>query len=67
VAVTRQRPQSHDFRRTAVRNLIRAGVAERVAMQMVGWRSRQMLDRYHIVSQGDLAEAAKKLDAARNG
>jgi len=32
---------------------------------MVGWKSRQMLDRYHIVSAGDLIEAAKKLDAAR--
>jgi integrase len=55
----------HDFRRTAVRNLLRAGVAERVAMQMVGWKSRQMLDRYHIVSAADLVEAARKLDAAR--
>jgi integrase len=55
----------HDFRRTAVRNLVRAGVAERVAMQMVGWKSRQMLDRYHIVSPADLVEAARKLDAAR--
>ena len=55
----------HDFRRTAVRNLLRAGVPERVAMQMVGWRSRQMLDRYHIVSAADLVEAARKLDAAR--
>jgi integrase len=55
----------HDFRRTAVRNLLRAGVAERVAMQMVGWKSRQMLDRYHIVSAADLIDAAKKLDAAR--
>jgi len=54
----------HDFRRTAVRNLVRAGVPERVAMQMVGWRSRQMLDRYHIVSAADLIEAARKLDAA---
>jgi integrase len=53
----------HDFRRTACRNLIRAGVPEKVAMQMVGWRSRKMLDRYHIVSEGDLREAAKKLDA----
>ncbi len=57
----------HDFRRTAVRNLVRAGVAERVAMQMVGWRSRQMLDRYHIVSAADLVEAARKLDAAWAG
>ena len=55
----------HDFRRTAVRNLLRAGVAERVAMQMVGWKSRQMLDRYHIVNAADLIEAAKKLDASR--
>jgi integrase len=55
----------HDFRRTAVRNLIRAGVPERVAMQLVGWKSRQMLDRYHIVSAADLVDAARKLDAAR--
>jgi integrase len=54
----------HDFRRTAVRNLLRAGVPERVAMQLVGWKSRQMLDRYHIVSAADLVDAARKLDAA---
>lgn len=56
----------HDFRRTAVRNVLRAGVAERVAMQMVGWKSRQMLDRYHIVSATDLIDAAKKLDGIRS-
>ena len=54
----------HDFRQTAVRNLIRACVPERVAMQLVGWKSRQMLDRYHIVSAADLIEAARKLDRA---
>jgi integrase len=56
----------HDFRRTAVRNLVRAGVPERVAMQLVGWRSRQMLDRYHIISTAELVEAARKLDALRS-
>jgi hypothetical protein len=34
-------------------------------MQLVGWRSRQMLDRYHIVSPADLVVAARALDAAR--
>jgi integrase len=56
----------HDFRRTAVRNLVRAGVSERVAMQMVGWKSRQMLDRYHIIGTAELIDAARKLDVARS-
>ncbi len=44
---------------------MRSGVPEKVAMAMVGWKSRQMLDRYNIVSTADLREAARKLDAAR--
>jgi integrase len=52
----------HDMRRSAVRNFDRSGVSSKIATAISGHKTRSVYDRYNIVADRDLSDAAQKMD-----
>jgi hypothetical protein len=52
----------HDLRRSAIRQLVRAGVSEGVCMSISGHLTRRIFDAYNLSSEQDQRDAVLKLD-----
>ena len=55
----------HDLRRSAIRNMVRSGVSEKIAMRISGHRSRSVFDRYNVCDENDLKDAIHKVEQER--
>jgi integrase len=56
----------HDLRRSGVRNLVRVGVQQKVAMTISGHKTAAVFQRYNIVDERDIIEAGRKLNEKQN-
>jgi hypothetical protein len=57
----------HDLRRSAIKNLMKAGVNEKFAMKISGHKTRDVFDRYHIVDTDDVVNAMRRVQISENG
>ncbi|MGB9434768.1 MAG: tyrosine-type recombinase/integrase [Candidatus Acidiferrum sp.] len=51
----------HDLRRSFARDAIRAGVPQKVTLDMGGWETESIMNRYNITTVQDMAEGLKKM------
>jgi hypothetical protein len=56
----------HDLRRPAARNMRRGHVAEKVAMEIGGWKTTSVFHRYAIVDHQDIANAMEMLERSQD-